>query len=351
MKKLVCFVLTAGLLLGLCAAPALAANEGKAWDAYCAFLGLEPYANPEVRARGQFNFLLGWFLLDMDGDGVPEMITRHGQDIYSPYYHVSEDECISVWRYNGVSAERLSGYPATAQWDGDTADSLYTSIGASGGTFGAIVIFEDGTYGLYSRTSNYGYEKERIVALVNGKFQPTDKKWTKIYHLGSANTFPAEHIFPTPEEVRPVAFERDQHIRIYSEGAHKSWDARFTTYAVKEGNGETNYIRVRDLAAELKDTPAAFEVTWNGAVNLLPGQAYTLQGTEGSIPFSGPMTYTALEGGTLVNGEGKSLSAIRIQDAAGNGYTYYKLRDLADVLGFKVTFNPYSEPFIGVSVP
>lgn len=353
MKKLFCAVLAAVMLLGA-TGPAWAAGEQEAWDAYCAFEDLKPLTNPEVRNQGGFTFLLGKFLLDLDNDGVPELVTRHGRERFSPTYGVEEDECVVVWRYSGGSVERLTGYPASAQWDGDTADTLYTSMGGSGGTFCAIVAFPDGTYGLRSRTSNYGYSKERTAALVGGKLQATDKAGTEIFLLGSANSFPAERIFPTPkkpEAPQQMAYERSNLMTISSESEHRMWQVRFKTYAVPEGIGETNYIRVRDLAQALKDSNAAFEVTWDGAVNLLPGQTYTTLGSEGEAPFSGAMPYGVPAEDTLVNGEKREMACIRLTDQGGNGYTYYKLRDLADALGFTVEWDATMVPPTTIHIP
>lgn len=361
-KEIVSAVLTLTLAFGLViSANAFDARDAEkaptsveAWDAYRAFEDLRPMTDPEIRMQGSFTFLLGRFLLDFDGDGVPELVTRHGKEQFSPSYAVSEDECIVIWRYNGASVERLTNYPASAQWDGATADTLYTSIGGSGGTFCAIVAFSDGTYGLRSRTQNYGYSQERTAALVNGKLQPTNENGTEIFLLGSSNSFPAERIFPTPtkpEETKPVAYDRDQVMTIHSQSTDRSWTVRFQTYAIVEGSGETNYIRVRDLAMELGDTSAAFEVTWDGAVNLHPGQTYTPLGSEGDPPFSGPKTYTVPQGGTLVDGEKYDLSSILLQDDAGNGYTYYKLRDLADALGFTVEWDPLLDIPITLHIP
>ena len=41
----------------------------------------------------------------------------------------------------------------------------------------------------------------------------------------------------------------------------------------------------------------------------------------------------------VVDGADAGLEAISIYDAAGNGYTYFKLRDLGDALGFGVDWD------------
>lgn len=55
-------------------------------------------------------------------------------------------------------------------------------------------------------------------------------------------------------------------------------------------------------------------------------------------PFSGNRPYPDSTTRTLVNGRGAALDAILLQDDAGGGYTYYKLRDLGTALGFQVNW-------------
>ncbi len=115
----------------------------------------------------------------------------------------------------------------------------------------------------------------------------------------------------------------------------------FAAYALKDENGyDTNYVRLRDVAHVLSGSPAQFQVTWNGAVDLLPGQPYKPDGTEFSTPFSGDRLCQTAATVTKVDGTTVALDAILLQDDAGNGYTYYKLRDLGAALNFTVDWSP-----------
>ena len=114
----------------------------------------------------------------------------------------------------------------------------------------------------------------------------------------------------------------------------------FQTYALKDANGfETNYVKVRDVASVLNGSAAQFNVSWDGAVNLQANTAYTPDGSEMSTPFTGDRAYQNATAETRVNGAAAPLEAILLQDDAGNGYTYYKLRDLGDALGFVVDWS------------
>ena len=118
---------------------------------------------------------------------------------------------------------------------------------------------------------------------------------------------------------------------------------QFKTYAVvtpdgKGGTLETNYVKLRDVAYALNGTAAQFEVDWDGDVVIVPYSAYVPNGSEMSTPFTGDRAYTKAASATRVNGQSVPFSAICLTDDNGGGYTYYKLRDLGQVLGFNVSW-------------
>ncbi len=116
----------------------------------------------------------------------------------------------------------------------------------------------------------------------------------------------------------------------------------FETYALLDANGfQTNYAKLRDVAHVLNGTPAQFAVDWSerGGIAVTTGQRYTDDGTEMTTPYSGDRACQVLNEFTTVNGEKRSMSAIRLFDDNGNGYTYYKLRDLGAWLGFQVDWD------------
>lgn len=114
----------------------------------------------------------------------------------------------------------------------------------------------------------------------------------------------------------------------------------FQCYALKDKNGYmTNYVKLRDVAFVLNGTAAQFNVGWNGAVNIETGTAYVANGSEMNTPFFGDRRYTNATSATTVNGKKVDLEAILLKDDDGAGYTYYKLRDLGDTLGFIVDWN------------
>ena len=126
----------------------------------------------------------------------------------------------------------------------------------------------------------------------------------------------------------------------------------FQMYAIRDARGgETNYIKVRDLALILNGTKAQFAVDYDGAVNLVSGKAYRPVGSEMSTPFSGNRTYQKPAGTTKVNGLASGLDAILLLDNNGGGYTYYKLRDLGQALGFNVGWSKNAGVFLETNKP
>lgn len=116
----------------------------------------------------------------------------------------------------------------------------------------------------------------------------------------------------------------------------------FQMYALRdEGGNTTNYIKLRDLAAILDGTAAQFDVSWNaGAIGIQTHRAYASRnGQEGYTPFQGERPYLRGSDATLVDGRSAQLQSFVLQDDAGGGYTYYKLRDLGQVLGVTVDWS------------
>lgn len=114
----------------------------------------------------------------------------------------------------------------------------------------------------------------------------------------------------------------------------------FQMYALRDASGNpTNYVKLRDVASVLNSTAAQFEVSWDGVVNIVPGRPYTPNGSEMTTPFSGDRTYTVAAAPTRINGKEISIDAIVLEDDQGGAYTYYKLRDLGEAIGFRVDWS------------
>ncbi len=110
----------------------------------------------------------------------------------------------------------------------------------------------------------------------------------------------------------------------------------FQFYSTKNYIGVvTEYVKLRDVASVLNGTSAQFNVTWDGGVNLVPGEAYIPNGSEMQTPFSGERTFSYPTTDTKVAGQVVDLDAIVLTDDQGGGFTYYPLSLLGLALGFE----------------
>lgn len=94
-----------------------------------------------------------------------------------------------------------------------------------------------------------------------------------------------------------------------------------------------NYFRLRDIARELSGTTSRFDVEWNseaGQVEIITGKDYVAE--ENTIKYS-DRNYIAYPttAPILVNGSPADIEAYNI-----DGYNYFKLRDLGEVIPFYV---------------
>ena len=146
--------------------------------------------------------------------------------------------------------------------------------------------------------------------------------------------------------VKATAHQRSQTVEL--DGTKVKLD----TYALRFSNGgETNYVKLRDLASILSATGARFNVTWDGAINIDNHAAYAPNGSEMKTPFSGDRTCIKTTPVTKVNGALTALDAIVLTDDNGGAYTYYKLRDIGQVLGFNVSWSSERGIYIETDKP
>ena len=102
-----------------------------------------------------------------------------------------------------------------------------------------------------------------------------------------------------------------------------------------------NYVRVRDVAMLLKDTPSGFDVQWNKdlqQVELKSFSPYTPNGKENKPMSSERRTVQSLTEPTAADGALHMIAAYNV-----DGYTYYKLRSLGDLCGFLVDWDGTSQ--------
>ena len=104
-------------------------------------------------------------------------------------------------------------------------------------------------------------------------------------------------------------------------------------YAV---NG-SNYYKIRDIAMVLRTTPVKFNVVWDqslGSISLTTGVKYDIVGGELSDDNSPVLDITENTAPIYVDNKRSDLVAYTI-----NNSNYFKIRDLADIVGFNVSWD------------
>ncbi len=99
----------------------------------------------------------------------------------------------------------------------------------------------------------------------------------------------------------------------------------------------SNYFKIRDIAMILRSTGSRFNVTWNsgaGTIAVNTGEKYTITGGELSEDTSTTLEISENTSPIYVDGVEIQLNVYTI-----NGSSYFKIRDLGDIVGFNVDWN------------
>ena len=129
----------------------------------------------------------------------------------------------------------------------------------------------------------------------------------------------------------------------------------FQMYAIIDSKGgENNFIKLRDLAQLLNSTKAHFNAGWDEAsdrVTITSNTAYVPNGSEGSVPFSGNRAYRKDTAPVRFDGKDVPMTAFKLTDDQGGDYTYYRLRDLGQLLNFNVGWSEAKGVFVETDKP
>ncbi len=99
----------------------------------------------------------------------------------------------------------------------------------------------------------------------------------------------------------------------------------------------SNYFKVRDIAMLVRNTSCRFNVEWNSkleAIEILTGHDYVVIGGELSGEIDQDMDVVENSTPIYVDGIERAITAYNI-----NGSSYFKIRDLADAIGFEVLWD------------
>ena len=288
----------------------------------------------------------------------------------SPYTVENTDRSVSSFEATMVNVEQSATVNTTASEVifavNDEQKMTYAKLGETSGDSYTITLSStlDNSYGDVELKGTATEDSAPVLAQISGKLYAdgVDMSSASLRVDGAAKTesilsgtLPQNSLLgttgvslPTVEKIPAAgtAYARTQTMKLDGR------DVEFQCYAVKDANGnETNYVKLRDLAQALNNTNAQFNVGWDGKVSITSNTAYQVVGGEGTTPYSGNQPYKDVSNTPVnFNGSDVNLTSFSIT-YQGGGYTYYKLRDLGQLLNFNVkwdggvvieTDNPYT---------
>lgn len=116
-----------------------------------------------------------------------------------------------------------------------------------------------------------------------------------------------------------------------------SFNGENVTCEVYSINGN-NYFKLRDIASLLSGTASQFSVGWNAEASLIEiatGSSYAPVG--GELNIRGDLSGSAQSTDQALMINGKAVSGLSVYNIGGNNF--FKLRDLATALDFKVDYD------------
>lgn len=136
----------------------------------------------------------------------------------------------------------------------------------------------------------------------------------------------------------------EETVTAYSNSSRVLVDGRevqFDAYTVFAESGGTNYFKLRDIACVLSGTRSQFDVTWDsaaGSIRIRTGEPYTAAGGELAAPSGQARTGVYNRAPIYLDDAQVQIQAYTI--AQNN---YFKLRDLANWMGFGVEWDQESQ--------
>jgi hypothetical protein len=117
-------------------------------------------------------------------------------------------------------------------------------------------------------------------------------------------------------------------------------DAEVSGYTVND----SNYYKIRDIAILLRSTSSRFDVAWDenlSAIAISKGERYTAVGGELSKESGTALNVEQNSAPVYVDGSEKEVLSYNI-----NGNTYFKIRDIAEMVGFEVDWDSEEQAVI-----
>lgn len=310
MKKVISAVLAAVMMCTMCAVNSFAAESWR--EAFVTRLMKIMSSDPT------YNQVV---LTDLDKDGIPEaFVMRDGMD-------------------GGISA----GFTM----NGNTISSIEVPNNIIGTCLTDITVYDkDGEYLFvgrevprYSSVINYYklvFDGQKLTA------QKIEKSFVSAYQ-----TIPYSDMYS--DDFLSNGYPNRAKIKSFLdryEGMNSLTASNSNAKLMVDGNlvdvsgytvNDSNYYKIRDIAMILRTTPARFDVAWDeslSAIAISTGKKYTIVGGELSEDGSAALNVEQNSAPVYVDGNEKEVLSYNI-----NGSTYFKIRDISDMVGFAVDWD------------
>ena len=353
-KAMLCTVLTGAMAVGAAGAADLGSLSPQGAKAYLNQITTlqNKYGKAAARTDDGFKGLLTGLsmakLVDMDGDGTPELYCGaglNGQHMYSyadgKIYALDIPEGVSNFGtdvspcadfyVSGTKAylvdghEIMNGFPV--RYLIKQGKEIVTAL-----TYTDAIDDDTGNHicTLNGESVTYHELSAAQVAFTKGMTWEHYSFWESPYNVPevrSARASLQDTITSLRKLTNPTAHVSRHKVTL--NGAK----ADLAAYTI---NG-SNYFKLRDLAKALDGLNTNFEVKWNAAqqrIDLTSKTAYTAVGGEQAALPAGNKAASLTNASVYLDGKPLNLTAYSI-----GGNNYFKLRDLGDALGFSVDWN------------
>ncbi len=353
-KAMLCTVLTGAMAVGAAGAADLGSLSPQGAKAYLNQITTlqNKYGKAAARTDDGFKGLLTGLsmakLVDMDGDGTPELYCGAGLDGQHMYSY-ADGKIYALNIPESVSNFATDVSPCADFYVDDTKAYLVDGHEIMNG-FPVRYLTKQGKEIVTALTYTDAIDDDtgNHICTLNGESVTYHELSAAQVDFTKGMTWEHYSFWESPynvPEVRSARASLQDTItslrKLTNPTAHVSrhkvtLNGAKTDLAAYTING-SNYFKLRDLAKALDGLNTNFEVKWNAAqqrIDLTSKTAYTAVGGEQAALPAGNKAASLTNASVYLDGKPLNLTAYSI-----SGNNYFKLRDLGDALGFSVDWN------------